>query len=175
MKRRSCNWIAAAFLAIAACVSFETSGIAVPDITGTYAATIALTATNEFETRVDTLDAMLRLRRGAGAGEFVGGYTIAPADSGPLGGLLMTDGTVWLLTFGLEPRPIAGVSSIRALYAWCDFTRLGAGLTRGTFSGDTLRASVQGSLPCLYQEAGTTLTVHTELLMDLTAVRNITP
>ena len=175
MKRRSCNWIAAGLLAIAACVSFETSGIAVPDITGTYAATIALTATNEFETRVDTLDAMLRLSPGAGAGEFVGGYTIAPADSGPLGGLVMTDGTVWLLTFGFEPRPIAGVSSILALYAWCDFTRLGAPLTRGTFSSDTLRASVQGSLPCMYQEAGTTLTVHTELLMDLTAVRNITP
>jgi hypothetical protein len=170
MKRRSRNCIALAFLA-SGCVSHDTSGIAVPDISGTYTATIDLTATDEFETRVDTLHAMLRLNRGATTGTFGGRYTIAPADSGPFGGLLMPDGTVWLTTFGATTRPIAGVFSIRALYSWCDFTRLGAPLTRGTFAHDTLRASVQGSLPCLYQLAGTTQTVHTDLLMHLDAVR----
>lgn len=170
MKRRSRNWIVLAFLA-SGCVSHDTSGIIVPDITGTYSATIALTATDEFETRVDTLHAMLRLNRGATTGAFAGTYTIAPADSGPFGGLVMSDGTVWLTTFGATSKPIAGVLSIRALYPWCDFTRLGAPLTRGTFSRDTLRASVQGALPCLYQLAGTTQIVHTDLLMDLAAVR----
>ena len=151
-------------------MSLDPSGIAVPNITGTYAATIALTVTNEFEVRRDTLGATLRLRRGA-AGDFTGTYTIAPADSGPFGGIVMADGTLWLTTFGPAARPIAGVSHIRALYSWCDFTRLGAPLTRGTLTGDTLRASVQGALPCLYQLDGSTLITHTDLLMQLDAVR----
>src|SRR2546422_5965562 len=91
MKRRSRRCIVAVLLTSVGCVSLDPSGIAVPDITGTYAATIALTATNEFEVRHDTLVATLRLRRGA-AGDFTGTYTIAPADSGPFGGIVMADG-----------------------------------------------------------------------------------
>lgn len=160
-------------LTCAACVSIDASAVTVPDITGTYAARIAVTATNEFEVRRDTIQATLHLRRG-GSGEFTGRYAIAPTDSGPFGGLVMSDGTVWLTTFGFTPVPMAGVMTFDTLFSWCDFTQLGAPLTRGTLAGDSLHASVQGALPCLYQVNGGTLTVHTDWQMRLDAVRTST-
>src|SRR2546427_51044 len=51
MKRRSRRCIVGVLLTSVGCVSLDPSGIAVPNITGTYAATIALTVTNEFEVR----------------------------------------------------------------------------------------------------------------------------
>ncbi|PYP20213.1 MAG: hypothetical protein DMD54_01100 [Gemmatimonadetes bacterium] len=173
MKRRSHSRLVAVVLAVAGCGSLDAGDVVVPDISGTYVTTIALTLANEFETRSDTLPATLRLRRGAAPGEFVGSYAIAPTDSGPFGGLVMADSTLWLMTFGATYRPLGGVSRIRALYWWCDFSRLGSPLIRGALAGDTLDASVQGSLPCLYQMGGGTLTIHTELRMQLTGVRGL--
>ena len=171
MKRRCRRSLTVACLTCAACVSVDSSGIAVPDITGTYAARIVLTASNDFEVRRDTLQATLHLH-GAGSANFTGVYSIAPSDSGPIGGLVMSDGAVWLTMFGSTPVPMAGVATFNALFSWCDFTRLGAPLTRGTLSGDSLRASVEGgALPCLYQLAGSTLVLHTEWQMQLAAAR----
>ncbi len=163
--------LAVASLTSTACVSVDASSVAVPDISGTFAAQITVTASNDFEVRRETVQATLHLRR-AGSGNFTGFYAIAPSDSGPFGGLTMADGTVWVTTFGSTPVPMAGVATFKAFYSWCDFTRLGAPLTRGTLSGDSLRASVEGAaLPCLYQVAGSTLVVHTNWQMNLNAAR----
>ena len=171
MRLRWHSLLAVASLTSTACVSVDASSVAVPDISGTFAARIAVTATNDFEVRRDTVQATLHLRR-AGSGNFTGSYSIAPSDSGPFGGLVNADGTVWVTTFGSTPVPMAGVPTFKAFYSWCDFTRLGAPLTRGTLSGDSLRASVEGAaLPCLYQVAGSTLVVHTNWQMNLNAAR----
>jgi len=172
MTLRWHSLLAIASLTSTACVSVDASGVAVPDITGTFAAQITATASNEFEVRAETVQATLHLRR-AGSGNFTGSYAIAPSDSGPFGGLTMADGSVWVTTFGSTPVPMAGVATFKAFYSWCDFTRLGAPLTRGTLSGDSLRASVGGgaALPCLYQVAGSTLEVHTDWEMTLRAER----
>lgn len=171
MKRRCSRSLAVAYLTCAACVSVDSSGVAVPDISGTYAARIAVTASNDFEVRRDTVQATLHLHK-RGSANFSGVYSIAPSDSGPIGGLVMSDGAVWLTTFGSTPVPMAGVATFKAFYSWCDFTRLGAPLTRGTLSGDSLRASVEGAaLPCLYQVAGSTLVLHTDWRMQLDAAR----
>jgi len=171
MRLRWHSLLAVASLASTACVSVDASSVAVPDISGTFAAQITVMASNDFEVRRETVQATLHLRR-AGSGNFTGFYAIAPSDSGPFGGLTMADGTVWVTTFGSTPVPMAGVATFKAFYSWCDFTRLGAPLTRGTLSGDSLRASVEGAaLPCLYQVAGSTLVVHTNWQMNLNAAR----
>ena len=162
-------WLAC--LVSTACVSFDASGVAVPDISGTYAARIAVTTSNDFEVRRDTVQATLHLRQ-LGSGNFTGSYAIAPSDSGPFGGLINADSTVWLTTFGPTPVPMAGVATFRTFYSWCDFTQLGAALTRGRLSGDSLHAAVPAAaLPCLYQVAGSTLVLHTDWQMQLDAVR----
>jgi hypothetical protein len=172
MKRR---WVepaaAAALLAALGCVSFDPAGPAVPDITGTYAATIALTLSNEFEIRNDTVAASLALRNTGDRGRFTGTYAVAASDSGPFEGTMLADGTLMLTVFGPPPKPIADVPSIRQLYPWCDFARLGMPPVRGALAGDTLRVSVAASVPCLYQVEGGTLTVHTRLQVALAGVR----
>lgn len=171
MRQRWHRLPAALFLVCAACVSVDAVGVVVPDISGTYAARILVTAANDFEVRTDTVQATLQLRQ-LGSGNFTGSYAIAPSDSGPFGGLLSADSTIWLTTFGSTSVPMAGVATFRAFYSWCDFTALGAPLTRGTLSGDSLRASVTGAaLPCLYQIADSTLTLHTNWQMQLDAAR----
>jgi hypothetical protein len=169
MRRRWAD--AAAALLVAGCVSFDAAGITVPDVTGTYAASIALTLSNEFETRTDTLRATLNLLNTGDRGRFTGTYAIAANDSGPFGGTMAPDGTLIVGAFGTPPKPIAGVAAVRRLYPWCDWTLLGMPAVRGTLAGDTLRASVPASVPCLYQVNGTTTTVRTDVAFALFAVR----
>jgi hypothetical protein len=162
---------AAATLLVAGCVSFDAAGITVPDVTGTYAATISLTVSNEFETRTDTLRANLSLLNTGDRGRFTGTYAIAANDSGPFEGTMAPDGTLIVGTFGTPPKPIAGVGTVRLLYPWCDWNLLGMPAVRGTLAGDTLRASVAGSVPCLYQLNGTATTAHTDVALALFALR----
>lgn len=172
MKRHWREALAALWTAAtAACVSFDATGSAVPDVTGTYTATIALTLSNDFEIRNDTLAVSLDLRTTGQRGRFAGSYAIAPSESGVLEGTMFADGTFWLTAFGAPPKPIAGVFSIRALYPWCDFSLLGMPAVRGALAGDSLHASVEGSVPCFYQVEDRTLNVHTRLLFALTGVR----
>jgi len=172
MKRRWVEPAAAALLAAFGCVSFDPAGPAVPDITGTYAATIALTLSNEFEIRTDTVAATsLTLQDTGDRGRFTGTYTIAATDSGPMEGTIATDGTLKLSLFGPPPKPIAYIRPIRELYPRCDLALIGIPLLRGALEGDTLHFSVQGAIPCLYQVDGVTSTVHTHLDFALAGVR----
>jgi hypothetical protein len=166
MKLLSVEAAIAALLA-AGCVSLDGVGGPVPDVTGAYAAIITLSLSNEFETRTDTVAASLALRDTGDRGQFTGTYTIAVGDSGPFEGTINPNGTLTVLVFGVPPKPIAGVRSIRLLYPWCDFALLGMGPLRGALTGDTLRAAVEASVPCLYQVNGTTRTVHTQLAFAL--------
>ncbi|MGA2384163.1 MAG: hypothetical protein ABSG61_12095 [Gemmatimonadales bacterium] len=173
MKRRWAEAIATALVAVAAagCVTFDPAGQAVPDITGTYPATITMTLTNEFETRTDTLTGTLALQYTGYRGLFTGTYAIPANDSGSVSGTESFDGTLIVSTFGPPPKPIAAVRSIRELYPWCDWALLGMPAVRGTLAGDTLRASVGASVPCRYQVNGTTETIHTDVAFSLRGVR----
>jgi len=161
----------AALLLAAGCTSFDPSGQPVPDIAGTYAATISLTLRNEFETRTDTLAARLTLRGLGYRGLFTGTYAIPPGDSGTVAGTESFDGTFIIATFGPPPKPIAAVQSIRALYPWCDWALLGLPPIRGALAGDTVRATVGPSVPCSYQVNGGTVTVNTTVVFSLAGVR----
>ena len=173
MTRRWADAVApaAAALLAAACVSFDPAGAPVPDITGTYATTITITLSNQYETRSDTLAATLALRYGGYRGMFAGTYLIPPSDSGAVTGTMASDGTLVIDTLGPPPKPIAAVASIRRLYPWCDWTLLGLPPVRGALAGDTLRASVSPAVPCYYQVSGGTQVVHTEVGFDLMGVR----
>jgi hypothetical protein len=170
MTRR---WIEAAVaLALAGgCVSYDPAGPAVPDVTGAYTTTIALAVSNEFETRNDTLVATLVLRDTGNRGIFTGTYAIAPDDSGPVEGSMAPDGSLIVGVFGPPPKPIAGVASLRGRYPWCDWALLGMPPVRGSLRGDTLRAAVQGSVPCSYQVNGTTRSVYTTFGFAMTGIR----
>lgn len=172
MKRRWPEAVAAlaGLLTAAGCVSFDPSGQPVPDITGTYTATIGLTLSNEFETRTDTLAATLTLRGLGFRGLFTGTYAIPPGDSGTIAGTESLDGTFIIATFGPPPKPIAAVQSIRARYPWCDWALLGLPPIRGVLQGDMLRASVGPAVPCAYQVNGSIVTVHTDVTFWLTGV-----
>jgi len=162
---------AAVLLAAVGCVSFDAAGPAVPDMTGTYATTITLTLSNDFETRADTVVASFALRNTGERGRFTGTYAIAVVDSGPIAGAMAVNATLVIDTLGAPPKPIAGVKTFRLRYPWCDFTLLGMPALSGALAGDTLRASVTAALPCLYQVNGATLTVHTDLDFELRGVR----
>jgi hypothetical protein len=166
-------WIeaAAALLLAAGCVSYDVAGPPVPNITGSFAASVTLSLSNQFEVRNDTLEAVLQLRDTGERGLFTGTYVFAPSDSGAVDGSVAADGTLILSAFGPPPKPIAGVAPFRRLYPWCDWALLGMPPVRGRLAGDTLRASVQGSVPCFYQVNGTTEYVHTQFGFTLTAVR----
>jgi len=170
MKRR---WRSAAVAALvtAGCVSFDPAGPPVPDITGLYTVTVALTLTNEFEIRNDTLMGTAKLRDTGYRGRFEGTFAIAPDDSGPFEGALQTEGEMLVTSLGPPPKPIAGVQHIEQLYSWCEFALLGMPPVTGTLAGDTLRVAVDASVPCLYQLAGVTQTVHTQLQFRLSGTR----
>jgi hypothetical protein len=171
MTRRWADAAAVALLAATACVSYDPAGPVVPDVTGAYSATIALSISNEFETRSDTLAAALALRNTGNRGIFVGTYAIAASDSGPVEGSMAADGSLIVSVFGPPPKPVAAVASIRRVYPWCDWALLGMPPVRGSLAGDTLRATVQGSVPCLYQVNGMTRSVYTTFGLALTGVR----
>ena len=171
MKRRWVEAAAAALIAALGCVSFDPAGPAVPDITGTYAATIALTLSNEFELRTDTVAASLTVQGTGDRGRFTGTYTIAATDSGPMEGTMLADGTLRLTVFGPPPKPIAYIRPIRQLFPWCDLALLGMPPFRGALEGDTLHISVEASIPCFYQVDGVTLNIHTQLGFALAGVR----
>ena len=73
--------------------------------------------------------------------------------------------------FGTPPKPIAGVASIRALYPWCDFPRLGTGPMPGSLRADSLVVVGGGSVPCIYQVGGQVLNLTTAVRVQLAGVR----
>jgi hypothetical protein len=153
MTRR---WASLAALAAAGCVSFDPAGPPVRDISGAYTATI-VTGT---------------LRNTGYRGQVTGTYRLASGEAGPFGVALDTEDTLVVTDFGLPPKPIAGVTAIRNLYSWCDFTRLGIGPIPGVFRNDSLIATGQGSVPCFYRlGGGFLLNVHTEVFLTVVAAR----
>jgi len=166
--------LAALGAAVAACASLDPAGPLVTDVTGQYAGVMAIHIANEFETRDDTLRAVVSLQGNMLPDRrvFVGQYTIAPSDSGGFDGEFRTDSTFLLTEFGHPPKLIAGVPSIRELYPWCDFTLLGLQPAYGGVRGDSLNAAMQGSLPCSYHlEGGFVLVTSTALTLSVVAVR----
>jgi len=169
MTRR---WASLAALVAAGCVSFDPAGPPVRDISGTYTATIVTGIENEFEARSDTLAAALTLRNTGYRGQVTGIYRLASGEAGPFGVTLDPEDTLVVTDFGLPPKPIAGVTAIRNLYSWCDFTRLGIGPIPGVFRNDSLFAAGQGSVPCFYRlGSGFLLNVHTEVFLSVVAAR----
>jgi len=167
-------WASCAALAAAACVSFDPAGPPALDVSGTYGAMVVVRIANEFEVRSDSFTATLDLRGNLPDNHrlFVGTYRIAPSETGPFAGELRTDNTFLLTDFGTPPKPVAGVTYVRTLYPWCDFTRLGIGPIFGTFRGDSLRVEAEGGVPCTYQLGlGFPDVVHTVIFLSLAGVR----
>jgi hypothetical protein len=150
---------------ICACVAYDTAGVPVPSIDGTYATTIAVSYANYLELRSDTLTAMITLRDIHYRGRFEGTYRTALGDSGLVAGAERPESTLVVDIFGAPPKPIAYVVAIRQLYPWCDFPRLGIGPLFGRLRADSLVLDVDGAVPCFYQfptpvEVATTVSVH---------------
>ena len=166
-------WPSFAALAAAACVSFDPAGPPGLDVSGSYSVTVVTRIENVFEVRTDTFGATLALRTDpANHRLFTGTYSVAQSDSGPFAGELRSDTTFLLTDFGTPPKPLAGVSYVRNLYPWCDFTRLGTGPIFGTLRGDALGVEAQGAIPCTYQLGlGPPAIVHTVVSLSLAAVR----
>jgi hypothetical protein len=165
-------WRNALVVALAACVSFDPAGPPVRDISGTYTATVVTRLANAFETRSDTFPVTLDIRNTGDHGGFTGSYRTTAGDTGPFGGTLRTDDSVILYVFGDPPKPIAGVSYIRDLYPWCDFSRLGIGPMPGAVRGDSLFVDGHGSVPCFYGVGGGFLqNAHTDVFLTITAAR----
>lgn len=152
-------------LAAGACVAYDTAGPQVPALDGIWQARFAIAFENQIEVRADTLFGELTLQNTHYRGRFSGSYRIG-FDVGAFGGVIRPESTLHVDEFGAPPKPIAAVDTLRRLYPWCDFTRLGTGGLPGRLSGDTLSADGQGTLPCFYAlhdqevEIGTTLTIH---------------
>jgi hypothetical protein len=165
-------WPSLAGLAVAACVSFDPAGPAVRDVSGTYRATIVTSIVNQFETRSDTFGAEISVRRPGARGHVTATYLIPPNESGPIEGTLYTDDSFVVTTFGEPPNPIAGVSFIRTLYMWCDFTRIGVDPIPGAFRGDSLTIRAEGSVFCRYRLGGGFVAeVHTQVVLRVAAAR----
>lgn len=158
-------------LAALSCVAYDPAGPPVPRIDGTYASTIVVSLANEVESRGDTFAATIAMRGTGYRGQFVGTYHIAPSDSGPIAGAEILNGSLTVTEFGTPPKPIAGVASIRALYPWCDFPRLGTGPMPGSLRADSLVVVGGGSVPCIYQVGGQVLNLTTAVRVQLAGVR----
>lgn len=158
-------------VASAACVAYDTAGPAVPSIDGTYVTTIALSFANDLELRSDTLFASITLRDVHYRGHFEGTYRTALGDSGRFAGVERPESTLVVDVFGAPPKPIAYVLALRALYPWCDFTRLGTGPLSGRLAGDSLLVDGQGSLPCHYDLGGGPFELRTDLRLRLVGIR----
>jgi hypothetical protein len=143
----------------------------VPQLAGTYTATIAVAFSNYIELRSDTLRATLVLHDRNYRGQFDGSYQTSFGDEGQFAGAERPEGTLTVTVFGSPPTPIAYVMGLRRLYPWCDFPHLGAGPLSGQRRVDTLLISGRGSVPCFYQISDTALQAGTELRLSIVAVR----
>jgi len=152
-------------LAAGACVAYDTAGPQVPALDGIWQARFAIAFENQIEVRADTLRGAMTLQDTHYRGRFAGNYRIG-ADIGAFGGVIRPESTLIVDEFGAPPKPIAAVDTLRQLYRWCDFTRLGSGGLGGRLSGDTLSVDGLATLPCFYAlhdhevEIGTSLTIH---------------
>jgi hypothetical protein len=156
---------------VAACVAYDTAGVPVPSVDGTYVTTIAISYINYLELRGDTLTAWITLRDLHYRGRFDGTYRTALRDSGQFAGAERPEGTLVVNVFGAPPKPIAYVTGVRQLYPWCDFPRLGTGPLLGRLRGDSLLLDGEGSVPCFYQLAGTAVEIATTLRLHLVGIR----
>ena len=173
MRTRSAErWVRAAIalLAAGACVSYDPAGPRVPPVDGTWQARLVVAFDNQLEVRTDTLQGQLRLRDTRYRGRFTGTYRIG-SDSGAFGGVMRPEALLLVDEFGSAPTPIAGVDTLRRLYRWCDFTRLGTGGLAGALLADTLTADGQASLPCFYSQSGREVEIYTTLTIGARAVR----
>jgi len=157
-------------LASAACVSYDPAGPPVPPVDGTWQARFVVSFDNQLELRTDTLEGQLRLRDTRYRGRFTGTYHIGP-DSGAFGGVIRPEAILIVDEFGSSLTPVADVDTLRRLYRWCDFTRLGTGGLAGVLQGDTLTADGQASLPCFYSQYDREVEIPTTLTIDARAVR----
>lgn len=153
-------------------MSFDPSAPGGPEIEGVYTATVMTRIANELETRSDTFAATLWLGSTGTHGAFAGSYRIvASPDSGPVRGeFLDSDGRLLITTLGDHARRLVGVTTLRALYDWCEFPQLGLSPLLGQLAGDTLRISAQGSLPCVY-DLGVPVRAHTDFSISISALR----
>jgi hypothetical protein len=166
---RAVSFAAAVSLA-AACVAYDPAGPSVPPLDGVWQATISIAFENQLDARADTLAAELTLRDTHYRGRFAGSYLIG-LETGAFGGIIRPESTLVVDEFGAPPKPIAAVDTLRRLYRWCDFTRLGTGGLTGRVHGDTLTADGQASLPCFYSQYGSEIEIPTTLTIGARAVR----
>jgi len=157
-------------VAAGACAAYDTAGPQVPAVDGIWQARVAVAFDNQIEVRADTLRGELTLRDTHYRGRFTGNYRIG-AEIGAFGGVIRPESTLVVDEFGTPPKPIAAVDTLRRLYPWCDFTRLGTGGLAGRLSGDTLSADGQASLPCFYSQYGREVEIPTTLTIRTRAVR----
>lgn len=162
--------VAFVVLAAAACVAYDPAGPAVPSLDGVWQAGITIAFENQLEVRADTLRGQLTLHDTHYRGRFTGTYRFG-ADTGAFGGVIRPESTLIVDEFGAPPKPIAAVDTLRLLYRWCDFTRLGTGGLAGRLRGDTLTADGQASLPCFYSQFGSEIEIPTTLTIGARAVR----
>ena len=155
---------------ICACVAYDTAGLPVPSIDGTYETTIALSYANSLELRSDTLTAFITLRDIHYRGRFEGTYRTALGDSGLVAGAERPESTLVVDVFGAPPKPIAYVVAIRQLYSWCDFPRLGIAPLFGRLHADSLLLDVEGAVPCFYQFP-TPVEVETTVRVQIVGIR----
>ena len=171
MTVRRRRWTLTLPLGVAACVAYEIAGPPVPSIDGTYASIISVRYTNSLERRSDTFSASIALHDTHFRGNFDGTYHTAFGDTGRFAGTERPEGTLVVTDFGAPPKPIAYVMGLRQLYPWCHFPPLGAGQLTGRLAGDSLMATAQGSLPCVYQLDSVRLEVRTALQVQIVGVR----
>ena len=159
-----------ALLAIAGCVSYDPAGPAVPPVDGTWQARFVVFFDNQLEVRIDTLQGQLTLWDTHYRGRFTGNYRIGP-DSGAFGGVMRPESLLIVDEFGSPPIPVADVDTLRRLYRWCDFTRLGTGGLAGVLQADTLTADGPASLPCFYLQYDREVEIPTTLTIQARAIR----
>lgn len=154
----------------ATCVAYDPAGPPVPSVDGVWLASITIVFENQLELRTDTLSGELTLQDTHYRGRFSGNYRIS-VETGAFGGVIRPESTLVVDEFGPPPKPIAGVDTLRRLYQWCDFTRLGTGGLVGRLHADTLSADGQASLPCFYSLFGGAMEIATNLDIRTRAVR----
>ncbi len=157
-------------VAATACIAYDTAGPQVPALDGVWQADIAVAFENQIEVRTDSVRAELTLRDAHYRGRFAGSYRIG-GETGGFGGVIRPEGTLVVDEFGAPPKPIAAVDTLRQLYRWCDFTRLGTAGLAGQLRADTLSAGGQATLPCFYSQFDREIEIPTTLTVHVRAVR----
>lgn len=157
-------------LAAGACVAYDTAGPQVPALDGIWQVRVAVAFDNQIEVRADTLRGELMLQDTHYRGRFTGSYHIG-VEVGAFGGVIRPESTLFVDEFGAPPKPIAAVDTLRRLYRWCDFTRLGVGGLPGRLDSDTLNVGGSASLPCFYSQFDREVEIPTTLTIQVRAVR----